>query len=137
MEIKVRILDKNTLELLEDAKKGDLINLDNIDSINNELITSKIEKVFLDRLNKEVEETRKNTLLEVDNKIKESENNILLLKKDNEIIIKDLKENNEKEFINIKNEYEKIIQNLNNEINNIKNETTSKLKEEFIVEKWQ
>ncbi|MBY7704907.1 hypothetical protein JIY74_32595 [Vibrio harveyi] len=55
--IKFKIIDKNTIELLEDAKKGDIIDLSNGEQIDLSNIQQQIDdhkdQLYLEKLNKE------------------------------------------------------------------------------------
>ncbi|AJM72063.1 DUF2130 domain-containing protein [Mycoplasma yeatsii] len=57
--IKFKIIDKNTIELLEDAKKGDMIDLSNAEQIDLSNIQQQIvdhkDQLYLEKLNKEKE----------------------------------------------------------------------------------
>ncbi|EOA07065.1 Hypothetical protein MYEA_5670 [Mycoplasma yeatsii 13926] len=57
--IKFKIIDKNTIELLEDAKKGDIIDLSNVEQIDLSNIQQQIEEnkdqLYLEKLTKEKE----------------------------------------------------------------------------------
>ncbi len=120
MEVKVKILDKNTLELLSDAKCGDIINLNNITSIDNEIITTKISDAFNKKITEEIENTRNKTLLEVNEKINKYNNDITNLKKERDeiksITLNDEKNKNEIEKINLEKQYTLKINDLNNKI---------------------
>ncbi len=140
--IKVRIKERNIIELLEDAKKGDLIDIREISSIDQDIIDSKIEEAFLERLNKEIENTRNSTLLSVQTEIAKYKENITLLSKEKEdiksITLKEEKSKSELEKLNLENSYKlkenelnNKIANLNNELNEIKQKTIDSLNNEF------
>lgn len=59
MEIKVVVLNSTQLELLEDAKKGDIIDLSRLSKIDSSFILSLIEKNKNEELDKKVLEARK------------------------------------------------------------------------------
>ncbi len=126
MEIKVRIKEKNKLELLEDAKAGDIINLNSITSIDQEIITSKIEEAFKERLKKEIDTAVLKTKMEIQEKINNYENKVVILNKEKEdikkITITELKSINDLEKQEIENNYKLNENNLNNTINNLKEE---------------
>lgn len=89
-QIKVRIVDKKTLELLEDGKKGDQILLDEIESLDLSFIDSMINNTLQARLEEIKKKTKQESYdlakLEVTNelneKISELNNEITSLKKD-------------------------------------------------------
>lgn len=134
MKVNVIVKDKNTLILDSDAKKGDIIDLSTINSIDNltilEAINNGENKLFNERLKEElIKERQKNTLenqIEIQ-KILER-NNIDLIKKDNEI--NSLKESFNKEIelqkTNLKNQTNDEISKLKEEILNLRNELSNK-----------
>jgi len=152
--IKFAIIDKDTLELLEDANKGDKINLKeevNIDtSYVEELIKNKKDleynklldkekKELEDRLNKEHElsliKKEDEVKKELEEKIKSLTLDLEKTKASKEGEIK-LKENE------IESKYKERINNLNNEINNLNNNIKSqielekrRIENEYLVKK--
>ncbi len=121
--IKVKIKERNVLELLEDAKKGDLIDLTSITSIDQELITTKIEEEFDKRLNEEKQNTKNKTLVEVQETIDKYTTQITLLSKEKEdiksITLKEEKSKYEIDKLNLENLYKNKEAELNNKINNL------------------
>ncbi len=136
-KINVQIKDKNTLVLLEDALKGDEINLAsvvNVDSSNIEkMINEEKEQIYLKRLNatkeqfelekeKEINLLKSNLSNEYQNKINELNNKISNYELNKKI-----------EFQSLENSKEKEIQLLKNEISNLKNSLSSLKENEKIL----
>lgn len=122
MKIKVKALNQYELELQTDAKKGDIIDLKEVNVIDDSYIKSIINEGVNNAYNKALNEAihkkeleNKNQILEIENKYK-----IELQNLNNQI--KELKETFE---LNLKNKELTIKENYNNEINNLNN----KLKE--------
>lgn len=120
-KIKVIIKDKNTLELVEDAKAGDIIDLRELEQLDvsfiENIIDSGKDKVFQNRLNT-LEETWK---VKADAQVKELENKIEALNKENKQALA-LKE------IEVSNELKAKIKELENEIKALNAENKSNLK---------
>ena len=74
-KIEVIIKDKKTLELLEDASKGDIIDLEEINNIDYTNIQMIIEKGKDDVYNKRFDEYKKNLDKQKENEIKVLEEN--------------------------------------------------------------
>ena len=130
--ISVSVKNKTTIELNEDAQKGDIIDLSQITTVDtsflNELIEEKKEQVLNRRIKEEVE--RKIIELNKDNQIKLS-NEISKLNKTNEETISKIKEENkEKELSFARNLSQKDIEinNLKNEISNLNKQKESDIK---------
>ena len=141
-EINVSIIDQKTLRLEEDAKKGDVINLDKITSIDNSYLLSLIEKEKNTHINKLIQDAIKNKENELKALYNEELNNkeihIQSLKKDIESInstfesnIK-IKENEIKS--SLKDEYDELLRNkeeenikIKEELNLIKNSESQKI----------
>ncbi len=148
--IKVKIIDQSTLELLEDAKKGDIIDLSSVTTIDTALIQKSIEEAKEIELNKIVEEKEeiyrtkleKSFLLQKEQLNEESNNKIEQLNsKINELTyqLKSVKDNFDKEIemkeSKIKNDYdiqlEKDNSKFESQINSLKAESEkNKLKYE-------
>lgn len=121
--IKVKVLDKKTLELSENANAGDYIELDKIESLDTGYISSLIEKEKEILLRKRVEEEVKKKAQEL-NSQKEAalaKQKVELLEENNKKI-EEFKEN----LANLKLNYEKQIseneKNYKDEINKLTNE---------------
>ena len=149
--ISVSVKNKTTIELNEDAQKGDIIDLSQITTVDtsflNELIEEKKEQVLNRRIKEEVE--RKIIELNKDNQIKLS-NEISKLNKTNEETISKIKEENkEKELSFARNLSQKDIVKLElqtkvGEIKELKNQyqldlekEKSNLKDEFSKQKQE
>ena len=105
-ELKVILIDKDTIQLEEDGKKGDIINLKSIANIDREAIDEAIKtgkdleyNKNLERVKKELEELFK----------KEKASSLNEQKLEYEIKIKDL----EQKLANLENNKEETINNLN------------------------
>lgn len=133
--IKVRIKERNIIELLEDAKKGDLIDLSEISAIDYELINNKIEDAFKERLEKEIVNTKNSTMLLVQEEISKYKQNIALLSKEKEdiktITLKEEKSKFDIDKSNIENSYKLKEVELSNKIELLTNELT-KIKQHTI-----
>ncbi len=128
-EIKVQIKERNILELLEDANKGDLINLAHITSVDMELLTSKIENSFKEILDKEVENAINANNIKVQNEISSYKERIVLLTKEKEdikvITLNEEKNKNSIEKLDLENKFKLEESNLKNTINNLNSELNS------------
>ena len=130
-QIKVKIINSTTLELLEDAKKGDIISLNEIIEVDssfiNELILKSKDNEIETRAKQEVDRqlevykaSYKTTLLEKEKQIKEE------LEK--EFKAKENSFNYEKENLNRTIQDNQItINNLNNDIKHLKNDIQTKI----------
>lgn len=115
--LKVKVIDKHTIQLEEDGKAGDRIDLTQVISVDQEYINNLVNS----ETNKEVNERIKKEI-EIQKKLYEAQIEQLKLKLNNE-------HNNE--ISNIKNNYDKQLQNKEIEINKIKNEN------EFLIEQQE
>lgn len=130
-QIKVKIINSTTLELLEDAKKGDIISLNEIIEVDssfiNELILKSKDNEIETRAKQEVDRqlevykaSYKTTLLEKEKQIKE--------KLEKEFKAKENSFNYEKENLNRTIQDNQItINNLNNDIKHLKNDIQTKI----------
>ncbi|MFI3251926.1 MAG: DUF2130 domain-containing protein [bacterium] len=145
MNVKVKIIDKHTLELLSDANIGDRIDLNDINIIDFDLINEKINNHFEDRLKETIENTKAKTLLEVQEQINKYNSQITILNKEKEdiksIVLNEEKSKNQIDLLNIENSYKLKETSLNNKINLLENEvkeielkTKEKLTNELLKE---
>jgi len=119
MKVKFVVKDKNTLELVENAKIGDIIDLNDEISIDTSKIESKINEDISnlrDRIYKEKLDNESNLLKaklnnEANNKLNEIKNNY-------ELKIKDLENEIKNKELNIKSKYDLEINKLNNDLKN-------------------
>ncbi len=126
-EVRVSILNKNTLKLLEDANKGDLINLSNLTSIDKDCINKVIEETYKDKLQKELLEREKIFKLE-------KEKEVTTNQKQNDIEINKLKNNIlslEKELDSFKLQKENEIKIAINEFKNKQTKENNELIESY------
>lgn len=130
--ISVSIKNKTTIELTEDAQKGDIIDLSQITTVDtsflNELIEEKKEQVLNRRIKEEVD--RKIIELNKDNQIKLNAEISRINKTNEEAISKIKEENKQKELSFARNLNEKDIEinNLKNEISNLNKQKDSDIK---------
>ena len=103
MNIKARIIDNTKLELLEDAKKGDIIDLKELVDIDLSFLNKKIENEATSLYQKNLNEQFN---------LKKNE---ILSQKQQELT--DLKNEKDKEITNLKNQIEKIKQEITSEYN--------------------
>ena len=121
--IKVKVLDKKTLELSENANVGDYIELDKIESLDTGYISSLIEKEKEILLRKRVEEEVKKKEQEL-NSQKEAalaKQKVELLEENNKKI-EELKENLANQKLNYEKQISKNEKNYKDEINKLTNE---------------
>ena len=132
-KIEVIIKDKKTLELLEDASKGDIIDLEEINNIDYTNIQMIIEKGKDDVYNKRFDEYKKNLDKQKENEIKVLEENN---KKNLELKILEISSKHNEEIQKLKNINLLNINDKDIEINKLKQELNSQ-KEllESIIEK--
>lgn len=143
--IKVKVLDKKTLELSENASEGDYIELDKIESLDTGYISSLIEKEKETLLRKRVEEEVKKKeqelnsqkeaalakqkvelLEENDKKIEEFKENLANLKLNYEKQISESEKNHKDEINKLANENEKIKANFDSSVANKEKELENK-----------
>ncbi len=143
--IKVKVLDKKTLELSENASEGDYIELDKIESLDTGYISSLIEKEKETLLRKRVEEEvkkkeqelnsqkeaalakQKVELLEENNKkIEEFKENLANLKLNYEKQISESEKKHKDEINKLANENEKIKANFDSSVANKEKELENK-----------
>lgn len=158
--IKVKVLDRNTLELSEDAKAGDIIELDKIESLDTGFISSLLSKEKDNYIKREIEKA-----VQEKEELFKSEKENLLLKKEQELNVSfklkldelneknaELKSKFEQELIKVKEEAKSKEKELTNEINTFKenrakdivleknkieksfNEEKEKIKEKYDIE---
>ena len=132
-KIEVIIKDKKTLELLEDASKGDIIDLEEINNIDYTNIQMIIEKGKDDVYNKRFDEYKNNLDKQKENELKVLEENN---KKNLELKILEISSKYNEEIQKLKNTNLLNINNKDIEINKLKQELNSQ-KEllESIIEK--
>ncbi|MDF9867113.1 hypothetical protein OKW22_000674 [Bacilli bacterium PM5-3] len=129
MEVKIKLIDKTTIELLEDAKKGDIIKLDNLDDI--QLDLSKIEEKIKESkdleyekyLEKEISVKRKEFELSLENELQKKDSELIELKTKLSTSIKEAE-------LQLKSNYEVQILKLESEIKEIKNRTNIEIENE-------
>ena len=137
MKIRAKLINERQLELLEDAKKGDIIDLNELVEVDLSFLNNKInsEATSLYQKNidaqyelkvKELNNDKINALKDLESKknkeIYDLNNKIINLNKDNEFNLNKIK-------LEIKNEYEKQIIELKNKINNKDFEKDNALKD--------
>lgn len=113
MKIKCTIIDSTTIRLEEDAKKGDIIDLKELQSVDLTNIESQIDRNKDVVLQKRIEEAKKNVQLE-----KEKE-------------VNQLKADYEKQIINIESTKKLEIQKIENELNQKNREKELKLEQKI------
>lgn len=102
-QIKVKVIDKDTLELMEDAKAGDYIKLTDVISIDTTSINALIEKEKENVITRRIEEVKRNLTTELESKEKDK--------------IHDLEKSHNEELLKLQNK----IRDLNNEYDKLKN----------------
>lgn len=112
-KLKVIVRDRNTLVLEEDALSGDYISLNELNEVDYSEIENVINEAKDNVYNKKLAEYKHTLTLENNKVIDELKNQIAMLKKDNEHILKE-RENE------IENKYRDKINTLNNEIDKLK-----------------
>lgn len=122
-KIKVKIINNTTLEILEDAKVGDQIDLNSIESIDTSFLNKSIEKEFKYKLDEALEKEKENIRNELKAKYDE-EKNALLSEKDKNIakLNWELDSLKDKQNLLIETEKTKITSELNKEISRLNNE---------------
>ncbi len=117
MKIKARILNDTTIELLEDAKTGDTIDLKDLVGVDISFLTNKIQQeassLYQKQLNEKFELEKKTLEQESNEKLKDLET-----KKQQEL--KDLENKKKDELRNLEIRKQEEITKLQNELNNIK-----------------
>ena len=148
--IKVKVLNRNTLELSEDAKKGDYIELDKIESLDtgfiSDLISKEKDKYIKTEIEKELDKQKKAFELEKQELLAKQE--LDLNRKYNEEVGKlkenlaELRSNNEIATNKLKSEYEGREKELKSQIDNLKNDKLkdielerNKIEKEFLNSK--
>ena len=148
--IKVKVLNRNTLELSEDAKKGDYIELDKIESLDtgfiSDLISKEKDKYIKTEIEKELDKQKKSFELEKQELLAKQE--LDLNRKYNEEVGKlkenlaELRSNNEIAANKLKSEYEGREKELKSQIDNLKNDKSkdielerNKIEKEFLNSK--
>lgn len=148
--IKVKVLNRNTLELSEDAKKGDYIELDKIESLDtgfiSDLISKEKDKYIKTEIEKELDKQKKSFELEKQELLAKQE--LDLNRKYNEEVGKlkenlaELRSNNEIATNKLKSEYEGREKELKSQIDNLKNDKSkdielerNKIEKEFLNSK--
>lgn len=127
-QIKVKVIDKDTLELMEDAKAGDYIKLTDVISVDTTSINALIAKEKENVIARRIEEAKRNLTTELESKEKdkihdlERSYNEKLLKLQNEII------NLNNEYDNLKNSLDLKIANAKSELERTKLQEISTLK---------
>lgn len=111
--IKVKIHNKTTLELLEDANKGDIIDLESIETVDTSLILDKIsnatDRVYQAKLSEALDNERLRLENENNLKLKELESANLLLRNEMKTLEQSVKSE-------LENRYQLQINNLNNQL---------------------
>lgn len=102
-QIKVKVIDKDTLELMEDAKAGDYIKLTDVISIDTTSINALIEKEKENVIARRIDEAKRNLTTELESKEKDK--------------IHDLEKSHNEELLKLQNK----IRDLNNEYDKLKN----------------
>ena len=102
-QIKVKVIDKDTLELMEDAKAGDYIKLTDVISIDTTSINALIEKEKENVIARRIDEAKRNLTTELESKEKDK--------------IHDLEKSHTEELLKLQNK----IRDLNNEYDKLKN----------------
>lgn len=102
-QIKVKVIDKDTLELMEDAKAGDYIKLTDVISIDTTSINALIEKEKENVIARRIDEAKRNLTTELESKEKDK--------------IHDLEKTHNEELLKLQNK----IRDLNNEYDKLKN----------------
>lgn len=102
-QIKVKVIDKDTLELMEDAKAGDYIKLTDVISIDTTSINALIEKEKENVIARRIDEAKRNLTTELESKEKDK--------------IHDLEKSHNEELLELQNK----IRDLNNEYDKLKN----------------
>lgn len=147
-KIKVQIKERTVLELLEDAKKGDVIDLNDIEQVDLSIITNMINMKKDEVYNKKIEDFKKILKLEYENKIEklnseftlkevEYDNNYNKAEKEYKDKIKELNQKNENTILQMKlteenkynelhNKYELLLSNFDLKINEKENELEAK-----------
>lgn len=108
-QIKVKVIDKDTLELMEDAKAGDYIKLTDVISVDTTSINALIAKEKENVIAHRIEEAKRNLTTELESKEKDK--------------IHDLEKSYKEELLKLQNE----IINLNNEYDKLKNSLDLKI----------
>ena len=114
-QIKVKVIDKDTLELMEDAKAGDYIKLTDVISVDTTSINALIAKEKENVIAHTIEEAKRNLTTELESKEKDKIHD--LEKSYNEELLK-----LQNEIINLNNEYDKLKSSLDLKIANAKSE---------------
>lgn len=114
-QIKVKVIDKDTLELMEDAKAGDYIKLTDVISVDTTSINALIAKEKENVIAHRIEEAKRNLTTELESKEKDKIHD--LEKSYNEELLK-----LQNEIINLNNEYDKLKNSLDLKIANAKSE---------------
>ena len=102
-QIKVKVIDKDTLELMEDAKAGDYIKLTDVISVDTTSINALIEKEKENVIARRIDEAKRNLTTELKSKEKDK--------------IHDLEKSHNEELLKLQNK----IRDLNNEYDKLKN----------------
>lgn len=129
-KINVSILDKQTLRLEEDARKGDIIDLNELLSVDldpiNKLIKEEKDKVYLNLLNEEREKLNNEFKLKLNEELAKQRDEIVKLnatlekvKEDNKTEIERVKQSTLKD---IEYKYQREVDNLKNELDKVSKE---------------
>ena len=108
-QIKVKVIDKDTLELMEDAKAGDYIKLTDVISVDTTSINALIAKEKENVIAHRIEEAKRNLITELESKEKDK--------------IHDLEKSYNEELLKLQNK----IRDLNNDYDNLKNSLDLKI----------
>ena len=108
-QIKVKVIDKDTLELMEDAKAGDYIKLTDVISVDTTSINALIAKEKENVIAHRIEEAKRNLTTELESKEKDK--------------IHDLEKSYNEELLKLQNK----IRDLNNDYDNLKNSLDLKI----------